>query len=113
MACIHQPNAPLLDPLIAFRGAVMEGAEDLVPGVFISAVVAVNEAVVQLVHEVAELDPETVHQLQLIVSTVGGWACNRVQHQIEEQVDRMAGNEEVQYGIRVQSDVLKRMHGVT
>ena len=65
----HAPTA-FLDVFVTRIGAIVKTAEDLVPGCFVGAVVAIELTVMQLVHEVTELERKIAGQLDLMITTV-------------------------------------------
>ncbi len=66
----EQPLATRLDAGVARLGTVVKTAEDLVPGRFVGTVVAIAKTVMQLVHEITDLQAEKARQTYAVISTV-------------------------------------------
>lgn len=79
----EQTLATLLDAGIARLGTVVKTAEDLVPWRFVGTVVAVTKAMVQLMHEITELQTEKAGQADAVITAVRGRPSDGVQHRVK------------------------------
>ena len=63
-------STTLLDVLVTRIRTIVKTAEDLVPGCLVGTVVTIEIAVMQLVHEITELEREKPGQFDFMIATV-------------------------------------------
>ncbi len=102
-----------LNVRVTSLGTIVKTAEHLVPRGIVRSVIAVAKPMMQLVHEITELQPEKASQLNAVIPAVRCRPTYGVQHGVENHMNRMARDDEVNREIRVQEQVLDRMHGVS
>ena len=67
---LEHTSASLLDGFIAGFGAIVKTIENLVPGCLVRAVVAIEIAVMQLMHEIAQLKRKKARQPYFVVTAM-------------------------------------------
>ena len=65
----HAPTA-LLDVLVTRIRTIVKTAEDLVPGCLVGTVVTIEIAVMQLMHEITDLQTEKTSQSYAVITTM-------------------------------------------
>ena len=91
----------------------MEAIEDLIPRVLVSTVVAIAKTMVLLMHEIAELQFKELTEANVMKAAMRRRSAHRVQHGIENHMNRVTSDEEINHQIRVKNEVLNRMHCMT
>ena len=91
----HQLPAPFLEFFMRFITAVMEGAENLVPGHFKIAIVTFKVAMMHLMMEISQVQAALVFHQHAFKPGMRGGSCQALVEEMKQNMRRMGGNEKM------------------